>query len=94
MHRSPRNPTIRIPDRYDIGESMVHGVQCGGLTLITRVLDESALWAWEILETTTGRFVDSSWSSEWMAYDSRSEAEAAGLRRLAELATRERPRVA
>ena len=73
---------------------MTYDVQCNGLRLSTRFLDDSALWSWEIHEAATGRFIAGGWSSEWMAYDSRSEAQTAGLRRLAELAARQRPRVA
>lgn len=73
---------------------MIDDVQCNGLTLSARFIGESALWCWEIHETATGRFIDSSWSSEWMAYGSPYEAQAAGLRRVAELTARERPRVA
>ena len=65
-----------------------------GLTLSIRFVDESAVWCWEIHETASAHFVDSSWSSEWVAYESPYEAQAAGLRRLAELAAVRQPRVA
>jgi hypothetical protein len=74
--------------------AMIDDVQCNGLTLTTRFLGDSALWCWEIHETASGRFLDSSWSSEWMAYGSPSEAQTAGLARLGDLASRRRPRVA
>ena len=64
------------------------------LTLAVRFLGESAVWCWEIHETASGEFVDSSWSSEWRAYESPYEAQTAGLRRLAELAAVRQPRVA
>ena len=65
-----------------------------GLTLSIRFLGESALWCWEIHATGSPEFVDSSWSSEWIAYESPYEAQAAGLRRLAALAAVRQPRVA
>ena len=68
--------------------------RAGGLTLSIRFLGESALWCWEIHETASAKFVDSSWSSDWMAYDSPYEAQAAGLCRLAELVAERQPRVA
>jgi hypothetical protein len=64
------------------------------LTLTLRFLGEPALWCWEIVETASSDLVDSSWSSEWMGYGSPYQAQAAGLRRLAELAAVRQPRVA
>ncbi|MBI1734331.1 MAG: hypothetical protein HYR51_04085 [Candidatus Rokubacteria bacterium] len=58
------------------------------LTVRARLLDEPSLWCWEISEAKSGRIVETSWSSEWMAYDSPDEALAAGQRRLAELTGR------
>ena len=73
---------------------MIDDVQSGKLTLSARYLEEAALWCWDIHETGTGRLVESSWSSEWVAYESRSEAHAAGIRRLAELSGERRAKVA
>lgn len=66
---------------------MVYDVRYNDVTLSARYLEDSGLWCWEIHEAATGRFVDSSWSSDWMAYSSLEEAQAAGFRRLARRAT-------
>ena len=60
-------------------------VAAAPLMVRVRLLDEPSLWSWEITEAESGRLVETSWSSEWMAYDSAAEALAAGQRRLAEL---------
>jgi hypothetical protein len=55
------------------------------LTVEVRLLPEPCLWAWEIRDR--GGVVDSSWDSEWTAYESAEEAYRAGSRRLTRLAT-------
>ncbi len=67
---------------------MVHVVAADDLAVRVRLLDEPALWCWEISEAGSGRVVETSWSSQWMAYDSSDEAFADGQRRLAELSGR------
>jgi hypothetical protein len=54
------------------------------LTVEVRLLPDPCLWAWEI--RNRGGVVDSSWDSEWTAYDSAEEAYWAGRRRLVRLA--------
>ena len=50
------------------------------------LLAEPSLWCWEIVDgQRDGALVSSSWTSEWMAYDTRQEALTAGRRRLSEL---------
>ena len=55
------------------------------LVLDVRQLAEPCLWYWEIRDGADGRLVESSWANEWIAFASRTEASAAGARRLAEL---------
>ena len=57
------------------------------LTVEVRLLPEPCLWAWEIRDRKRGGVVDSSWDSEWTAYDSAEEAYMAGRQRLTHLAT-------
>jgi hypothetical protein len=52
------------------------------LTVEVRLLPDPCLWAWEILDRNRGGIVDSSWDSEWTAYESAEEAYSAGRRRL------------
>ena len=56
------------------------------LTVEVRLLPDPCLWAWEILDGHRGGVVDSSWDSEWTAYDSAEEAYTAGRHRLTRLA--------
>lgn len=60
------------------------------LALSVRLLGELCLWVWEI-RARDGRVLDSSWETQWAAFASREDAEAAGRRRLTELATVRRP---
>jgi hypothetical protein len=55
------------------------------LTVEVRLLPDPCLWAWEILDRNRGGVVDSSWDSEWTAYNSAEEAYRAGRRRLTRL---------
>ena len=52
------------------------------LTVEVRLLPDPCLWAWEIRDRNRGGVVDSSWDSEWTAYDSAEEAYSAGRHRL------------
>ena len=56
------------------------------LTLRIRLLPDPCLWCWEILDEAEDELVESSWASMWSAYTSREAAQAAGQRRLGELA--------
>jgi hypothetical protein len=59
------------------------------MDLRVRLLPEPCLWCWEIVDRRRGDiFVHSSWTAEWMAYESREEALTAGRRRLSELVRR------
>ena len=73
---------------------VIDDVRWCDLTLSVQFVVEPALWCWEIHETASRRFVESSWSSSWMAYGSPEEAREAGSRRLAEVTTRAERRVA
>lgn len=54
--------------------------------LNVRLLAEPCLWCWEIVDRYHGgALVQSSWASEWTAYDTREEALRAGCERLSEL---------
>jgi hypothetical protein len=54
--------------------------------LRVRLLPEPCLWCWELVDRRRrDTLVQSSWATEWMAYESREEALAAGRRRHSEL---------
>ncbi|MBI2217256.1 MAG: hypothetical protein HYU51_08165 [Candidatus Rokubacteria bacterium] len=55
------------------------------LKVVVRLLGEPTLWSWELRDVVTGALVESSWSSCWMAFETREQARADGLRRLAEI---------
>lgn len=56
------------------------------LDVRVRLLAEPCLWCWEIVDRYRGgALVQSSWASEWTAYDTREEALGAACGRLAEL---------
>ena len=55
------------------------------LTVEVQLMSEPCLWHWEIRDRERGEVVDSSWAREWMAYESREEAERAGRQRLTSL---------
>jgi hypothetical protein len=40
------------------------------LSVEVRLMAEPCLWRWEIRDHERGEIVDSSWTREWMAYDS------------------------
>jgi hypothetical protein len=54
----------------------------GDLYLKVRLLDEPALWCWEIADRRSGRVVLSGWEATWTAYQSRAEATKAGIEQL------------
>lgn len=56
------------------------------LAVRVRLLPDPCLWCWEIRDEIEGELVESSWASAWTAYSSREAAQAAGQRRLIELA--------
>lgn len=53
--------------------------------LEVRLMAEPCLWCWEIRDTVHGNVVNSSYTDEWMAYDSSEEALTAANSRLREL---------
>ena len=58
------------------------------LTIAVHLMAEPCLWQWEIRDPSRNEVVASSWSSEWMAYESRDEAYRAGQVRLSSIAPR------
>lgn len=56
------------------------------LSLEVQLMSEPCLWRWEIRDHERGEVVESSWTREWMAYESLEEAERAGRQRLTSLA--------
>jgi hypothetical protein len=64
-------------------------VRTTAMDLRVRLLPEPSLWCWEIVDRRRGdTFVHSSWTAEWMAYESPEEALDAGRKRLSELQVR------
>ena len=60
--------------------------RAAALDLRVRLLGDPCLWCWEIVDRNrSGAVVQSSWASEWTAYETREEALGAGRGRLAEL---------
>jgi hypothetical protein len=55
------------------------------LSLKVRLMSDPCLWQWEIRDRERDEVVESSWTREWMAYESVEEAERAGRRRLTSL---------
>jgi len=48
-------------------------------------MTEPCLWCWEIRDAVNGHSLGSSWSDDWMAYDSSREALLAAMHRLTEM---------
>jgi hypothetical protein len=44
------------------------------LKVRVRLLDEPALWCWELVDPVSGTIRENSWTSEWEAYASPEEA--------------------
>jgi len=57
-----------------------------GLAVEVHLMSEPCLWRWEIKDRSRGAVVESSWTGQWMAYDSSEEAYRAGTQRLSSLA--------
>jgi hypothetical protein len=55
------------------------------LSLEVQLMSEPCLWRWEIHDRERGEVLETSWSREWMAYESPEEAERAGRQRLTSL---------
>jgi hypothetical protein len=58
------------------------------LSVEVQLMDEPCLWRWDIRDRERDEVVDSSWTREWMAYESPEEALRAGRRRLTSLTRR------
>jgi hypothetical protein len=58
------------------------------LSVEVRLMNEPCLWRWEIRDRARNEVIDSSWTREWMAYESREEALRAGRQRLTSLTRR------
>jgi len=58
------------------------------LSVEVQLMDEPCLWRWDIRDRERDVVVDSSWSREWMAYESPEEALRAGRQRLTSLTRR------
>jgi len=58
------------------------------LSVEVQFMDEPCLWRWDIRDRERDVVVDSSWSCEWMAYESPEEALRAGRQRLTSLTRR------
>ena len=57
-----------------------------GLTVRVNLMTDPCMWQWEIRDGRHDEVVATSWSSEWMAYESPDEAYRAGQARLDRLA--------
>ena len=66
----------------------MEGTRQQGLSVEVRLMSEPCLWHWEIRDHDRDEIVESSWTREWMAYESSEEAERAGRQRLTSLARR------
>jgi hypothetical protein len=72
--------TVDIGERRDPPAS--RKPRDGRFRLEVQPMDDPCLWRWDIYDPSSGRLVESSWSSEWAAYGSVEEAYAAGRERL------------
>ena len=55
------------------------------LSVEVQLMDEPCLWRWDIRDRERDEVIDSSWTREWMAYESPEEALRAGRQRLTSL---------
>ena len=62
------------------------------LTVEVRLLPEPCLWAWEIRDAQHGEVIESSWTTQWAAYQSPEEAYSEGRRHLVRLSGGPAPR--
>ena len=56
-----------------------------GLTVKVNLMSDPCMWQWEIRDPRRDEVVATSWTSEWMAYESPDEAFRAGQARLSTL---------
>ena len=52
------------------------------LSVEVQLMSEPCLWRWEIRDRLRDEVLETSWTREWMAYESPDEAERAGRQRL------------
>jgi hypothetical protein len=52
------------------------------LSVEVSLMDEPCLWRWQIRDRDRDEVVESSWTREWMAYESPEEAYRAGRQHL------------
>jgi hypothetical protein len=53
-----------------------------GLTVKVNLMSDPCMWQWEIRDPRRDEVVATSWTSEWMAYESPDDALRAGQARL------------
>ena len=58
------------------------------LSVEVQLMNEPCLWRWDIRDRERDEVVDSSWTREWMAYESPEEALHAGWQHLTWLTRR------
>ena len=58
------------------------------LSVEVQLMDEPCLWRWDIRDRERDEVIDSSWTREWMAYESPEEALRAGRQHLTSLTRR------
>ena len=56
-----------------------------GLTVKVNLMTDPCMWQWEIRDPRRDEVVATSWTTEWMAYESPDEAFRAGQARLSTL---------
>jgi len=55
------------------------------LAVKVHLLGDPCLWCWEIVDTEDGTLIESSWATEWTAFESAREALRAGTMRVIDL---------
>ena len=63
----------------------MHGDDVDDLAVEVELMSEPCLWRWDIRDRARGAVVESSWTGQWMAYESSEEAYRAGAQRLSSL---------
>jgi len=58
------------------------------LSVEVQLMDDPCLWRWNIRDRERDEVIDSSWTCDWMAYESQEEALNAGRQRLTSLTRR------
>jgi hypothetical protein len=67
------------------GGNAMSDVRAARLTVAVDLMAEPCLWRWEIRDPARDTVVASSWTHDWMAYESPDEALRAGQDRLTAL---------